>query len=45
MLRVPLLTIMAREMRLNFFVVDEAFEMSRVPLPTVLVREMRLKIY
>ena len=43
MLRVPLVTILAREMRLKFFQVDQALEMLRVPLVTILVRELRLK--
>ena len=38
-----LVTIMAREMRLKFFEVDQALEMLRVPLVTILAREMRLK--
>ena len=42
MLRVALVTILAREMRLNYFEVDQALEMLRVPLVTILVREMRL---
>ena len=45
MLRVPLVTILAREMRLNFFEVDQALEMLRVPLVTILAREMRLKVF
>ena len=36
----PLLTNLAREMPLNFFVVDQALEMLRVPLLTILAREM-----
>ena len=43
MLRVPLVTILAREMRLKFFEVDQRLEMLRVPLVTILAREMRLK--
>ena len=45
MLRVPLVTILAREMRLKFFEVDQALEMLRVPLVTILAREMRLKAF
>ena len=48
-LRVPLVTILAREMRLkydwNFFEFDQALEMLRAPLVTKLVREMWLKIF
>ena len=35
-------TILAQEMRLNFFEADQALEMLRVPLVTILAREMRL---
>ena len=42
-MRVPLVTILAREMRLKLFEVDQALEMLRVPLVTILAREMRLK--
>ena len=42
-MRVALVTILAREMRLKFFEVDQALEMLRVPLVTILAREMRLK--
>ena len=45
MLRVPLVTILTREMRLKFFEVDQRFEMLRVPLVTILAREMRLKVF
>ena len=45
MLRVPLVTILAREMRLKFFDVDQRLEMLRVPLVTILAREMRVKIF
>ena len=45
MLRAPLVTILALEMRLKFFEVDQALEMLRVPLVTILAREMRLKIF
>ena len=38
-----LVTILAREMRLKFFEVDQAMEMLRVALVTILAREMRLK--
>ena len=38
-----LVTILAREMRLNFFQVDQCLEMLRVALVTILAREMRLK--
>ena len=42
-MRVPLVTILARDMRLKFFEVDQALEMLRVALVTILGREMRLK--
>ena len=45
MLRVPLVMILAREMRSNLFEVDQGMEMLRVPLVTILAREMRLKIF
>ena len=45
MLRVPLVTILARKMRLKFLEVDQLLEMLRVSLVTVLAREMRLKIF
>ena len=47
MWRVPLVTILAREMRLKFFQVDQALEMLRVPLVTILIlaRKMRLKTF
>ena len=41
----PLVTILAREMRLKLFEVDQALEMLRVPLVTILAREMRLKFF
>ena len=41
----PLVTILAREMRSKFFEVDQALEMLQVPLVTILAREMRLKIF
>ena len=41
----PLVMILAREMRLKFFDVDQRLEMLRVALVTILVREMRLKIF
>ena len=44
-MRVPLVTILAREMRLKFFEVDQALEMLRVALVTILAREMRLKFF
>ena len=44
-MRVVLVTIVAREMRLKFFEVDQALEMLRVALVTILAREMRLKIF
>ena len=44
-MRVPQVTILAREMRLKFFEVDQALEMLRVALVTILAREMRLKIF
>ena len=37
--------IMAREMRLKVFQVDQALEIMRVALVTILAREMRLKIF
>ena len=37
-----LVTILAREMRLKLFEVDQALEMLRVALGTILAREMRL---
>ena len=40
-----LVTILAREMRLNFFEVDQALEMLRVALVRTLAREMRLKLF
>ena len=40
-----LVTILAREMRLKYFQVDQALEMLRVPLVTILAREMRLEIF
>ena len=43
MLRVPLVTILAREMRLILFEVDQRLEVLRVPLVTILARKMRLK--
>ena len=43
MLRVALVTILAREMRLNFFEVDQALEMLRVPLVTRNAIEIFLK--
>ena len=45
MLRVPLVTILAREMRLKFLEVDQRLEMLRVALVTILAREMRLKVF
>ena len=45
MLRVAVVTILAREMRLKFFEVDQRLEMLRVPLITILAREMRLKVF
>ena len=44
-MRVPLVTILAREMRLKFFEVDQRLEMLRVALVTILAREMRLKFF
>ena len=41
----PLVTIVAREMRLNFFQVDQRLEMLRVALVTILAREMRLNFF
>ena len=41
----PLVTILAREMRLKFFEVDQALEMLRVALVTILAREMRLNSF
>ena len=42
-----LVTILARKMRLKFFQVDQALEISmlRVALVTILAREMRLKFF
>ena len=40
-----LVTILAREMRLKFFEVDQALEMLRVALVTILAREMRLNFF
>ena len=40
-----LVTILAREMRLNFFEVDQGLGMLRVPLITILALEMRLKVF
>ena len=40
-----LVMVLAREMRLKFFEVDQALEMMRVPLVTILVREVRLKFF
>ena len=37
--------ILAREMRLKLFEVDQRFEMMRVALVTILAREMRLKLF
>ena len=45
MLRVPLVTILAREMRLKFFEVDQRLEMLRVALVTTLALEMRLDFF
>ena len=45
MLRVPLVTILAREKRLKFFEVDQRFEMLRVLLVTIFALEMRLKFF
>ena len=47
MLRVPLVTctVLAREMRLKIFKVDQRLVMLRVSLVTVLVREMPLKFF
>ena len=45
MLRVPLVTILAQEMRLKFFEVDQRLEMLRVPLVTIMAREMRLEVF
>ena len=45
MLRVALVTILAREMRLKFFEVDQRLVMLRVALVTILAREMRLKFF
>ena len=41
----PLVTILAREMRLEVFKVDQDLEMLRVPLVTILARQMRLKTF
>ena len=45
MVRVVLVTILAREMRLKFFEVDQRLEMLRVALVTILVLEMRWKFF
>ena len=45
MLRVPLVTILAREMRLKFFEVDQRLEMLRAAQVTILAREMRLNFF
>ena len=39
-----LVTILAREMRLKYFKVDQRLEMLREALVTILAREMRLKM-
>ena len=39
----PLITILARKMRLKFFEEDQALEILPVALVTILAREMRLK--
>ena len=41
----PLVTILARKMRLKFFQVNQALEMLRVALVTILARDMRLKFF
>ena len=41
----PLVTILAREMRLKVFEVDQRLEMLRVPLVTILAQEIRLKFF
>ena len=41
----PLVTILAREMRLKFFQDNQALEMLQVALVTILAREMRLKFF
>ena len=38
----PLVTILARQMRLNFFDIYQTLEMLEVPLVAILSREMRL---
>ena len=45
MLRVALVTILAREMRLKYFEVDQCLEMLRVAQVTILAREMRSKVF
>ena len=45
MLRVPLVTLLAREMRLKFLEVDQRLEMLRVALVTILALEMRLNFF
>ena len=42
---VALVTILAREMRLKFFEVDQRLVMLRVALVTILAREMRLNFF
>ena len=44
-MRVALITILAREKLLKNFQVDQALEMLRVALVTILAREMRLKYF
>ena len=41
----PLVTILARKMRMKIFEVDQALEMLRVAPVTILAREMRLKFF
>ena len=41
--RIPLVTVLARNMQLEIF--DEALEMLRVPLVTILARETLLRFF
>ena len=45
MLQLALVTILAGEIRLKFFEVDQGLEMLRVALVTIFARKMRLKIF
>ena len=41
----PLVTILARELRLKFFYFEQRLELLRVALLPILAREMRLKFF